>query len=68
MSGANGYYNIHDVTTNSFKLTGKAGDCNFIYNDNANTGLQVVVVKVMTKIVMYHLLVVVEVEPMELLM
>ena len=35
MSGANGYYNIHDVTTNSFKLTGKAGDCNFIYNGNA---------------------------------
>ena len=35
MSGANGYYTIHDVTTNSFKLTGKAGDCNFIYNGNA---------------------------------
>ena len=28
-SGANGYYTVKDVTTDSFVLDGKSGDCNF---------------------------------------
>ena len=34
-SGANGFFEIIDVTLNSFKLSGKAGDCNFIPNGEA---------------------------------
>ena len=34
-SGANGFFKIVDVTLNSFKLYGKAGDCNFISNGEA---------------------------------
>ncbi len=41
-SGANGLFEIRDVTLNSFKLTGKAGDCKFIPNGQAKwtTGSQ----------------------------
>jgi hypothetical protein len=41
-SGANGLFEISDVTLNSFKLIGKAGDCNFIPDGNAtwSTGSQ----------------------------
>ena len=34
-SGANGFFTVVDVTLNSFKLDGKAGDCNFIPNGEA---------------------------------
>ena len=34
-SGANGLFEISDVTFDSFKLSGKAGDCNFIPDGNA---------------------------------
>ena len=41
-SGANGFFEIRDVTLNSFKLIGKAGDCNFIPDGQAKwtTGSQ----------------------------
>ncbi len=41
-SGANGLFEIRDVTLHSFKLTGKAGDCKFIPNGQAKwtTGSQ----------------------------
>ena len=34
-SGANGYYTVKDVTTDSFVLDGKSGDCNFINDGSA---------------------------------
>jgi len=34
-SGANGYHTIEDVTKDTFKLSGKSGDCNFIPSSNA---------------------------------
>ena len=34
-SGANGYFAIKNVTTNSFMLDGKSGDCNFINDGQA---------------------------------
>ena len=34
-SGANGLFEISDVTADSFRLLGKAGDCNFIPDGNA---------------------------------
>jgi|GEM_PF-574765 len=34
-SGANGFHTVKDVTEDTFKLSGKSGDCNFIPNSNA---------------------------------
>ena len=66
-SGANGFFTVVDVTLNSFKLDGKAGDCNFIQMVK-QLGAPAQREMVMSMIVLFHLLVVVAAEPKELRM